>query len=194
MTEIEHISEKNSVDVNNPGNASPALIVFLVMPLLLLFAALAMVAIDTVNQQNNIANAYDSIGYDSNVNLVNFQAPIVELPDLEGNVVSLDDFLGRPVFLNFWFTACPPCVREMPALGAFAEEQGEDGAVVLAVDFDDTSQMVRDFLEEEGIDNPPLILMDVEGRFSRIYGVVQAPVTYVIDSTGVVRRKHIGEL
>jgi peroxiredoxin len=117
-----------------------------------------------------------------------------ELPALEGgDTVQLSQYAGRPVFLNFWATWCEPCKRELPAFEQFTAEQGEDGAVVLAVNTGEDEATVRAFLEQQGITGLQ-VLLDPDANVAEQYGVFQIPVTFVIDSAGNVRYPHYGEM
>ena len=123
-------------------------------------------------------------------------APVLdfELPALDGSgTVRLSDFAGRPVFLNFWATWCEPCKRELPAFEQFSAEQGEDGAVVLAINTGEDEATVRAFLEAQGVEGLN-VLIDPEATVARTYGVIQIPVTFVIDQAGNVRYPHYGEM
>jgi peroxiredoxin len=113
----------------------------------------------------------------------------------DGRTLSLSNFRGRVVFLNFWATWCGPCERELPALQTFARQQMTlpDGAVVLAVNFQEDTETVTRFLSARGIDSL-LVLMDSDARVSDQYGVFNLPVTFVIDRDGIVRYPKYGEV
>jgi thiol-disulfide isomerase/thioredoxin len=97
------------------------------------------------------------------------------------------------VFLNFWRTDCPPCVRELPAFQQFVREQGGGGAVVLAVNIEEEPDAMRAFLTDLGVSDIP-VLLDTEGETASRYGVYQIPVTFVIDGTGYVQYQKFGEM
>jgi peroxiredoxin len=113
----------------------------------------------------------------------------------DGRTLSLSDFRGRIVFLNFWATWCAPCERELPALQTFARQQMAlpDGAVVLAVNFQEDAETAARFLAARGIDSL-LVLIDSDARVSDQYGVFNLPVTFVIDREGIVRFPKYGEV
>jgi peroxiredoxin len=123
-------------------------------------------------------------------------APVLdfELPALDGSgPVRLTDYAGRVVFLNFWATWCEPCKRELPAFEQFTAEQGDTGAVVLAVNSGEDEATVQAFLDAQGITGLN-VLLDPEATVAKQYGVFQIPVTFVIDTAGNVRYPHYGEL
>src|SRR5690606_9146948 len=120
------------------------------------------------------------------------QAPDFQLKQMDGSTVSLSDFRGEIVFLNFWATWCPPCRKEMPDLQRFYEDID---AVVLGVNLTDTeisAHQVQQFLETFQISFP--VVMDTAGEVSRLYQIRPIPTTYIIDSEGIIREKVYGEM
>jgi peroxiredoxin len=121
------------------------------------------------------------------------QAPGFTLPDVAGNEVSLADFRGQPVIINFWATWCAPCQIEMPELEQAYAERQEDGLVILAVNRDeDRGAVERFFYEEMELTFTPLL--DEEARVNSIYRVVGLPTTFFVDAEGVIRAVHRGVL
>lgn len=113
------------------------------------------------------------------------------LPALDGGEISLSDFDGRPVILNFWATWCVPCERELPAIAEFLREQ--NAVTVIAVNIGETAEQVRPWLEERGLTSIPVVLdenLDVRDQ----YGVFSIPVTFGLDAEGVVREQKYGEV
>lgn len=118
------------------------------------------------------------------------------LPTLAGDEVSLSDYTGRVVFLNFWATWCEPCKRELPAFIEFTRTHtAPDDPIILAVNLEESVERVREYAAENGIAIDDLtVLIDPEGVAADRYGVFNIPVTYVIDQTGVVRYPSYGEM
>jgi len=108
-----------------------------------------------------------------------------------GEKVRLSDLRGKPVIVNFWATWCRPCRAEMPALQATFERYGED-LLVVGVDQGETGEVVGPFLDEFGITFP--ILMDEDMTVGRQYRILGLPTTFFIDSQGIVRGVHAGEI
>jgi len=117
-------------------------------------------------------------------------APDFTLEDLSGKRVSLKQFRGRVVFLNFWATWCIPCREEMPAMEKLHRELKDDGLEVVAVNFKESNQQVRKFFEELGLTFTALL--DKDGEVSREYGVWSLPLSYFIDRRGEFVGKAIG--
>ena len=101
--------------------------------------------------------------------------------------VSLSDFRGKLVFLNFWEDTCPPCRVEMPQMERLYKRYKDEGLVVLAVELGliGSTQEVKDFAEDFEFTYP--ILLD-DGDASRRYKIVSFPRTFLIDPEG-----HIAE-
>ena len=104
--------------------------------------------------------------------------------------VTLSQFKGQVVVLNFWATWCPPCIEEMPSLVQMQERMKSKGVTVLAVSIDVDGNSYRQFLRDHNVNL--LSVRDADARTSSLYGTFKYPETYVIDRNGVVRRKFIG--
>ena len=118
------------------------------------------------------------------------EAPGFSLNDLEGNQVSLSDFRGKLVFLNFWATWCPPCRAEMPSMQTLHEELAEEEFTILAVDLQESKRDVADFIAENGFTFP--VLLDTRGQVGSQYGARSIPTTYLIDKNGMAIAYLIG--
>ena len=128
----------------------------------------------------------------ANTLLAGDQAVEFTLLGLDGEEVSLSDYSGQPVVLNFWATWCAPCRIEMPELqNAFETYQDQD-LVVLAINEQEEEQQVQDFFEELGLTFTPLL--DSDGNVGRSYGAFGLPSTYFIDRSGEITAVHRGIL
>ncbi len=122
--------------------------------------------------------------------IVGRQAPGFQLPSLDGPAVSLADYRGRPVIVNFWATWCEPCKQEMPALQA--EAASHPDLVVLGVDNVESAVKVKPFVAQLGVSFP--ILLDQDGSVVERYQVVGLPTTYFVDRAGTLRSIYRGPL
>ncbi len=117
-------------------------------------------------------------------------APDFELPDVNGEMVRLSDFAGRPVILNFWATWCAPCRVEMPALQEAQAEFGDDGPVVLTINQEETAERVTEFFDEIGLTLPALL--DAEAEVGLAYSAIFLPTTVIVGPDGIVSAVHRG--
>jgi peroxiredoxin len=104
--------------------------------------------------------------------------------------VTLNQFHGKIVVLNFWATWCPPCVEELPSLMTLQERLRSQGVVVVGISIDEDNGKYHRFLQERGINF--LTVRDPAQRVSSMYQTTGWPETYIIDRQGVVRRKFVG--
>lgn len=118
--------------------------------------------------------------------------PEVAWPDLEGNLVRVSDFAGRPVLINTWATWCPPCKKEMPLLDRFYQQYKDQGLVVLAVNGSEEPDTVSMFSQESGFTFP--VLLDVTGEAISKLGIVNFPTSILVGRDGTVKYIYIGEI
>jgi peroxiredoxin len=120
------------------------------------------------------------------------KAPDFTLRTIDGDKISLSDFNGRPVMLNFWATWCGPCREEMPYLQSIQEDASwiEDGLVILAVDAAETPTTVNQFLDTFGITFN--VVIDADNEVFLDYSIRAIPTTYFIDSNGIIKAVKIG--
>jgi len=111
-------------------------------------------------------------------------APDFTLPNLAGNNVTLSKLRGRAVLINFWATWCPPCRLEMPAIEQTYRKYREQGFVVLAVDLQESAELVQEFVDELGLTFP--VLLDESGAVSRRYRVRAIPTSFFVNRQGVI--------
>jgi cytochrome c biogenesis protein CcmG/thiol:disulfide interchange protein DsbE len=104
--------------------------------------------------------------------------------------VTLSDFRGKVVVLNFWASWCPPCIEETPSLLDMQHKMRDKGVTVLAVSIDADGGAYHKFLTAHGVDL--LTVRDVNASSNALYGTFKFPETYIIDRNGVMRRKFIG--
>jgi cytochrome c biogenesis protein CcmG, thiol:disulfide interchange protein DsbE len=116
-------------------------------------------------------------------------APDFTIQDPERSV-SLNQFKGQVLVLNFWATWCPPCIEEMPSLVQMQQRMKSKGITVLAVSIDVDENAYHEFLKQHGVNL--LTVRDPDQKAANLYGSFRWPETYVIDRSGVVRRKFIG--
>jgi thiol-disulfide isomerase/thioredoxin len=117
-------------------------------------------------------------------------APDFTLTGLDGQEVSLSDFRGQPVLLNFWATWCGPCSMEMPFLQDIYEKWTGKGLVLLAVNIQEDPIKVKAFVEGAGYTFP--VLLATGNEVPLAYNIRGIPATFFIDADGVIRDIKIG--
>jgi peroxiredoxin len=122
----------------------------------------------------------------------NFLAPDFSLTTLDGETVSLADFRGKVVLLNFWASWCPPCRSEMPAMERVYQDYANQGFVILAVNAtqQDSPDAARQFVNEKGLTFP--ILLDTSGTVSALYRTRSLPTSFFIGADGIIDEVVIG--
>ena len=119
-------------------------------------------------------------------------APDFRLQNLAGEEISLSDFRGKPVLINFWATWCGPCRDEMPFIqGVFEDKEWSDqGLVILAVNLGEPPAKVEEFMEEYGLTFP--VLLDARQDAAKAYNVRGIPATFFIDKNGIIKDRQVG--
>ena len=114
------------------------------------------------------------------------KAPDFTITADNGRSVSIPNFGGKLLVLNFWASWCGPCVEETPSLSAFSEEYGNKGVVVLGVSVDQDPNAYQKFVERFR----PAFLTARDRKIHEDFGTFIYPETYIIDSSGRVLRKY----
>jgi len=117
-------------------------------------------------------------------------APNFQLPNLGGQSVSLSDFQGKPVLINFWASWCRPCVYEMPYIQEVFEEWSGQGLVVLAINIGESLSQVKEFMESHDLSFP--VLLDMEGKVAEQYNIGGIPTTFSVDKDGIIQAMRVG--
>lgn len=121
------------------------------------------------------------------------KAPDFTLPDLEGNMVSLSDYRGRVVFINFWATWCKPCREEMPSMESLYKDLRARGEPfeILAVSIDSEGpEVIENFRKKFNLTFP--ILHDRKGKIKELYKTTGVPESFIVDQNGFVAQKVLG--
>jgi peroxiredoxin len=112
------------------------------------------------------------------------EAPVFQVPGLDGGCIDLADFRGRPVLLNFWASYCTPCRDEFPLLEQAQEQHRDDDLAVIGVSFRDIDDDARAFADEQGASW--LLGFDDTGDVGEAYGVRPIPQTFFINRDGTI--------
>jgi peroxiredoxin len=127
--------------------------------------------------------------------LVGRQAIDFTLPTLDGTEISLSQFSGQPVLINFWASWCLPCREEMPELVRAYESHQAEGLMILGVNltFSDSLPDVQAFATEFHMSFP--VLLDEDGIVTqKLYPVLGLPTSVFIHRDGIIAQVQIGEM
>lgn len=126
--------------------------------------------------------------------LLDEPAPVFDLAPLEGGEpVSLDDFAGDIVIVNFFASWCPECRNEHSALTSTADAFADDGVTLIQIGYQESPPDTLAYLDLAGRSEAAYYLADPGSRTAIAYGVFGIPETFFIDENGVVVGKIIGE-
>jgi thiol-disulfide isomerase/thioredoxin len=117
-------------------------------------------------------------------------AATFQLKDLAGNQVSLADFKGKVVMLDFWATWCGPCRATMPEVEKLQQEHPDD-FVLLAVNLGDSAEQVGRYVKMQNIQTR--VLLDPDSGVGAAYGVGSIPMQVIIDKEGILRHSQVGQ-
>jgi thiol-disulfide isomerase/thioredoxin len=167
-----------------------ALIIFLIVVLAFVTTRIFN---DTDTPSYTLSNSIDlsSDGIATNTLLLGSQLPAIKLETVEGQEVSTQSLLNKPLIINVWYSTCEPCRRELPVL-ANADMQYRDLVRFVGVNIKDSATVAREFAAQYGVEFE--LLLDKNGLFISQLGIATAPVTLAIDQQGVIVSQKAGEI
>ncbi|WP_108306279.1 peroxiredoxin family protein [Metalysinibacillus jejuensis] len=122
--------------------------------------------------------------------------PDFTLTTVDGEEVTLSDYKGKKVILNFWASWCPPCKAEMPHMQKYYEKKAkEQNFEILAVNLtseEKGDRLVEKFLQSYGITFP--VPMDEDGSLAKTYQVITIPSTFILNTDGQIEHSIIGPM
>ena len=118
------------------------------------------------------------------------EAPALSVPQLGGGTIDIRNLGGKPVWVNFMATNCPPCVDEFPLMNGFDARFAEDGLVILAIDVKEEEGPVAAFAESLNAAFP--LGLDGDGSAQARWGALALPVHFWIDKDGIIRDGALG--
>lgn len=147
---------------------------------------------DTSAVKKETSDSNNSAFNQSTRESVKIKATDFKLKDLSGKEVSLSDFKGKKVFLNFFATWCPPCRAEMPEMEEFYQETKNSDLVMLTVNLGEDKATVQKFISSNKFNFP--VLLDADTAVATKYQIASIPTSYFIDREGNIVTKHLGSM
>ena len=125
----------------------------------------------------------DRISIETNSDVTGSTLPDVNVSDMDGNEVPVSSFVGEPLVVNFWFSTCPPCAKELPDF-ADVHQQRSDEVRFIGVNPIDSVEVMEDFAGERGVDYE--LYRDDLAEFTDGIGAAAFPVTIFVNSDGEI--------
>ena len=142
-------------------------------------------------QQQNTANEVESEEIEANSNIK--VAEDFTLTTLQGEEVTLSDYKGKIVFLNFWATWCEPCIEEMPHMQSVYEKHPDIAMLAVNLTSKDLGiDVVKQFVDDLEVTFP--ILLDEAHVVGKQYSILALPTSYIIDPEGRVFKEVVGPM
>jgi peroxiredoxin len=174
--------ENQTVKQRKPARNTPSPIFWVALAALVLLAGFYVLAGNSTKPQNNQTSMLPP-GEPIDM------APGFTLADLSGKSVSLSDFKGKVVILDFWATWCPPCKKEIPDFIELQKQYGSQGVQIVGIALDQPDK-VKAFVQQNGINYPVLLGNDaITVKYGGIDGI---PTTFVIDKKGKIINRFEG--
>ena len=124
--------------------------------------------------------------------LVGKKAIDFKVKDLDGNDLSLEQYRGKVILLDFWAVWCKPCIAEMPNVKGVYEKYKDQNFQIIGISLDESRDTLVGYLEKEEITWPQVF--DGNGwknQVATMYGIRAIPHMYLIDGEGVVRKSGV---
>jgi peroxiredoxin len=114
------------------------------------------------------------------------------LVDLDGKSIRIADFAGRPLWIVFWATWCTPCKQEAGDIRDLYHAHRADRLAVLAVDVQEPTTAVREFVRSNGLDY--VVGLDAAAAIKVLYGQSVLPAHFFVDGRGKIRDRYLGQM
>lgn len=132
-----------------------------------------------------------SMNFNANASEVGQPAPQFNLPSLhQDQSVSLSQFGGKVVYVDFWASWCAPCRTSFPLLNKLQQKLKDQGFEVVAINLDEDSANAEKFLKDFPVTFT--ILRDSNGEWADKYVVESMPTSFIVDRQGVIQNIHHG--
>jgi len=118
--------------------------------------------------------------------------PDFRLANLQGEPVTLEDYKGKPLVINFWGTFCEPCIREMPSFERQYEQWKDQGVEIVAINLSEDMLTISNYVKKLGVTYT--VLRDVDRKTEKRYAVRSYPTTFFVHEDGTLSSVFVGEM
>ncbi|MCP5046924.1 MAG: TlpA family protein disulfide reductase [bacterium] len=123
---------------------------------------------------------------------IDTKAPGFSGQNPDGKTISLSDFKGKVVLLDFWASWCGPCRKAFPLLVELYKKNKDKDFEIIAINLDRDKNSMNNFLKKQGEPVSFPIIFDPKGDIPPLYDLKAMPTTYLIDKKGIIRFYHRG--
>jgi peroxiredoxin len=156
-----------------------------------ILALAILISLFTVFLATGLSNRASATGR-SGEQLIGKKSPEFFADAIDGDPVSLSNYLGSPIVLNFWASWCPPCRDETPHFEKMWRLYRQKGVVLLGINVQDTVADADRYIKEFDVTFTNAI--DKDGKIMVDYGVTGLPVTFFIDREGIIIGRWVGSI
>lgn len=118
------------------------------------------------------------------------KAPYFKLENMDGEIITLDHYKGRPVIINFWATWCPPCREELPSMNRAWKKIKDQDIAMVAINVGEDEDTIFAFMGDYPINFD--LLLDTSGEIIAQWPIKGLPTTFVLDADGRLVYRAIG--
>ena len=127
---------------------------------------------------------------DMKVSTIDFESNMLQFSDLDNNILNIQDFKGKNLFINYWATWCNPCLAEMPYMAELYENyQSQDDLIFLYLSREKLDTIKNYIPKDESLQNLPIYKIVTDDEFFATSGI---PTTFIVNSKGEVVVKDVG--
>ena len=148
-----------------------------------------LLELDKTQRTGEISSSPEVSPKASRNQFVNQPAPDFRVMDIRGEELTLEQYRGQVVLLDFWATWCGPCIAEMPNVKLAYAKHRDRKFQIIGISLDSSIAPLEAYIQKEGIEWRQYL--DSTGQIGSLYGVRAIPSTFLIDGAGIVRRVNL---
>ena len=127
---------------------------------------------------------------DMKVTTIDFDSNVLQFSDLENNMLTIQDFKGKNLFINYWATWCNPCLAEMPYMAELYEKYKDEEDIIFLYLSREKLETIKDYIpKDKSLQQLPIYKIVTDDEFFATSGI---PTTFIVNSDGEVIVKDLG--